>query len=93
MTAVDGALRGPNAWWVGFVCGMATFVDAAATTGVGIALVLFLAPPTGGPGLSGAEVGYLTAVLTAGVAAGSLLGGWGGGGVTGSAGAACSSSR
>ncbi len=78
MTAVDGALRGPNAWWVGFVCGMATSGDAAATTGVGIALVLFLAPPTGGPGLSGAEVGYLTAVLTAGVAAGSLLGGWAG---------------
>ena len=41
----------------------ATFVDAAATTGVGIALVLFLAPPSGGPGLSGPEVGYLTAQI------------------------------
>jgi inositol transporter-like SP family MFS transporter len=67
--------RGPNAWWVGFVGGMATFVDLAATVGVGIALVLFQSPGAGQPGLSGNEIGVLTAALTAGVASGSLLGG------------------
>jgi MFS transporter, SP family, inositol transporter len=65
----------PHAWWVGFVCGMATFVDMAATTGIGIALVLFQASAPGQPGLSGNEIGILTAALTAGVATGSLVGG------------------
>lgn len=66
---------GPNAWWVGFICGMATFVDLAATTGIGIALVLFQASAPGQSGLSGNEIGILTAALTAGVAIGSLIGG------------------
>lgn len=65
----------PNPWWVGFVCGMATFVDAAATTGIGVALVLFQAMTPGSPGLSVDQVGQLTGLLTAGVAIGSLVGG------------------
>lgn len=67
--------RHPHPWWVGFVCGLATFVDAAATVGIGIALVLFQSPADGGPGLSGNQVGVLTAALTLGVAVGSLAGG------------------
>ncbi|MFS0732295.1 MFS transporter [Microbacterium sp. 1P10UB] len=67
--------RTPHAWWVGFVCGMATFVDAAATTGVGIALVLFQSMAPGAPGLTIDQVGLLTGILTAGVAIGSLVGG------------------
>lgn len=65
----------PNPWWVGFVCGMATFVDAAATTGIGVALVLFQSFVPGTPGLTPDQVGLLTGVLTAGVAVGSLIGG------------------
>jgi len=76
---MDGSRRfgamSPNPWWVGFVCGMATFVDAAATTGIGIAFVLFQAPTPGAPGLTPDQIGMLTGVLTAGVAIGSLLGG------------------
>ncbi|WDG18331.1 MFS transporter [Microbacterium sp. Clip185] len=76
MSAIASAPgRTPHAWWVGFVCGMATFVDAAATTGISVALVLFQSTGPGTPGLSPDEVGLLTGVLTAGVAIGSLLGG------------------
>lgn len=39
--SLTSTARTPHPWWVAFVCGMATFVDAAATTGIGIALVLF----------------------------------------------------
>jgi MFS transporter, SP family, inositol transporter len=67
--------RRPHPWWVGFVCGLATFVDAAATTGIGIALVLFQAASPGAEGLTGNQVGFLTAALTLGVAVGSLAGG------------------
>lgn len=75
MTARTPSRTGPGAWWVGFVCGMATFVDAAATTGIGIALVLFQARGPGAAGLTPAQIGLLTGVLTAGVAVGSLAGG------------------
>lgn len=74
-SATTAPARRPNPWWVGFVSGMATFVDAAATTGVGIALVLFQAMDESSAGLTGNEIGMLTAILTMGVAIGSLLGG------------------
>ena len=65
------ARKHPNPWWVGFVCGMATFVDNAATTGVATAFVLY---QSGGK-LTGDQIGMLTAALTIGVAVGSFLGG------------------
>lgn len=65
----------PNAWWVGVVCGLATFVDTGITTGIPIALVLFQALKPDMPGLTPNDVGLLTGALTAGVAIGSLLGG------------------
>jgi MFS transporter, SP family, inositol transporter len=74
-TVAATSRRAPRPWWVGFVCGMATFVDGAATVGVGIALVLYQAASPGAAGLSGNEIGILTAALTLGVAIGSLLGG------------------
>lgn len=74
-TQTSPARRRPNPWWVGFVCGMATFVDGAATTGVGIALVLYQASSADQAGLTGNQIGVLTAALTLGVAAGSILGG------------------
>ncbi|RXW33246.1 MFS transporter [Propioniciclava flava] len=72
--SVVSTAKTPHPWWVAFVCGMATFVDAA-TTGIGIALVLFQSMEPGQPGLSANEVGFLTAALALGVAVGSLLGG------------------
>ncbi|MDQ4501569.1 MFS transporter [Sinomonas sp. ASV322] len=74
--STSGTVRpAPNAWWVGVVCGLATFVDTGITTGIPIALVLFQALKPDMPGLSPTEVGLLTGALTAGVAIGSLLGG------------------
>lgn len=73
--SMTSTARTPHPWWVAFVCGMATFVDAAATTGIGIALVLFQSMAPGQPGLTANEVGFLTAALALGVAVGSLLGG------------------
>jgi len=66
--------KAPNAWWVAIVCGMAAFVDAAATAGVGVALVLAQSH-NGSPGLTPNEIGLLTGLLTAGIAVGSLAGG------------------
>ena len=61
----------PNPWWVGFVSGMATFVDNAATIGVSTALVLYQSDGH----LNGNQIGTLTAALTIGVAVGSFFGG------------------
>lgn len=65
------ALKHPNPWWVGFVCGMATFVDNAATMGVSTAFVLYQS----GGRLTGNQIGMLTSSVTIGVALGSFLGG------------------
>lgn len=70
-TKIQQGRRHPNPWWVGFVCGMASFVDNAATVGVGTALVLYQS----GGNLNGNQIGMLTAALTIGVAVGSFLGG------------------
>ncbi|MGO4857898.1 MFS transporter [Arthrobacter sp. 2MCAF14] len=75
MSKSDKGRPAPNAWWVGIVCGLATFVDTGITTGIPIALVLFQALKPDMPGLTPNDVGLLTGALTAGVAIGSLVGG------------------
>ena len=65
----------PNEWWVAIICGMATFVDTGLTTGISTALVLFQASDVNPDGLTLIQIGSLTAVLTLGIAVGSLLGG------------------
>jgi len=39
-TTTAATRRAPNPWWVGLVCGMASYIDAAAIVGTGIALGL-----------------------------------------------------
>ena len=40
-TATTAVPKAPNPWWVGLVCGMASYIDAAAIVGTGIALVIY----------------------------------------------------
>ena len=61
----------PRPWWVGTVSGMASFIDAAAIVGFGIAIITFDAAL----GLSDLEVGIASGALTLGVAVGAILGG------------------
>lgn len=63
--------RTVNAWWVGTVAGMASFVDGAALNGVGLALVVLQQAI----GLTPEQIGLLTSALTFGVAIGALVGG------------------
>lgn len=61
----------PNVWWVGLVCGMASFIDAAAIIGFGITMVIFQSSLE----LNELEVGVASGALTFGVAVGALVGG------------------
>ncbi|MGO4298747.1 MFS transporter [Leifsonia sp. RAF41] len=63
--------RAVNPWWVGWVAGMASFVDGAALVGTGLALVIYQQTI----GLKPEEIGLLTSVLTFGVAVGAIIGG------------------
>lgn len=58
-------------WWVGLVCGMASYVDAAAIITFGIAVIIFQQTL----GLDAFQVGVASGALTLGVAVGALLGG------------------
>ncbi len=58
-------------WWIALICGMASYIDAAAMSSSGTALVLLKGPL----GLSPAEIGILTSSLTFSVAIGALFGG------------------
>lgn len=62
---------GPSPWWVAFVCGMASYIDAAAIVSSGTALVLYQHTI----GLSESQIGVLSAALTLSIAAGALTGG------------------
>lgn len=63
--------RQPNAWWVGVVCGMASYLDSAAIVGLSIVAAIYSAVYGFTPG----EVGIAMAALTFGVAVGALVGG------------------
>lgn len=63
--------RRPNAWWVGTIAGMASYIDAAAIVSSGIALVLY----QHSIGLTEGQIGILSALLTVGIATGAILGG------------------
>lgn len=65
------APRRPHPWWVGFVSGMASYIDAAAIISFGIALVIY----QHAIGLDGTQVGIASGALTFGIAIGALVGG------------------
>lgn len=61
----------PNPWWVGVVCGMASYIDAATIVATGIALVIYQHTI----GVTPEQIGVLSGVLTLGIAAGAVFGG------------------
>ncbi|WP_200847082.1 MFS transporter [Microbacterium sp. 18062] len=71
MASAAPAGRQPNAWWVGVVCGMASYIDAATIVATGIALVIYQYTI----GITPTEIGILSGVLTLGIAVGAIFGG------------------
>ncbi|GAA1489798.1 MFS transporter [Brachybacterium sacelli] len=61
----------PSPWWVAIVCGMASYIDAAAIVSSGTALVLYQQTL----GVTGGQIGILSAALTLSIAIGALTGG------------------
>lgn len=62
---------GQKPWWVAFVCGMASYIDAAAIVSSGTALVLYQQDGI----VSEGEIGILSGALTLCIALGALSGG------------------
>jgi len=60
-----------NPWWVAVIAGMASFLDAGAIVATGTALVLY----QDSLGLTGSQIGQLSALLTVMIAVGALVGG------------------
>lgn len=60
-----------QAWWITVVLGMASYLDAASIAGTGTALVLYQKAL----GLTGDDIGRLSAMLTLSIAIGALVGG------------------
>lgn len=71
MTATAATRPAPNPWWVGLVCGMASYIDSAAIVGTGIALVIYQQTV----GLDPGQIGWLSGALTFFVAIGAIVGG------------------
>ncbi len=72
MSAPAPVTRAPNPWWVALVCGLASFIDAAAIVSNGIALTIY----QHAIGISDLELGVLSAALTYCIAIGAVVGGW-----------------
>ena len=66
---LDG--RAPNAWLVGVVCGMASYIDAAAIFSNGIALVIY----QHSIGVTPDQIGVMSGALIFCIAFGALFGG------------------
>ncbi|MFD5215865.1 MFS transporter [Microbacterium sp. NPDC058345] len=58
-------------WWTAIVCGMASYIDAAALITWSVALVIYQEVL----GLTPVQIGILSGLLTTGIAVGSLVGG------------------
>lgn len=61
----------PRPWWVGIVCGMASYIDAAAITGFSSALVILAQAGL----VDDRGVGIAAGALTLGIAGGAFVGG------------------
>jgi inositol transporter-like SP family MFS transporter len=71
MHATQEAKRQVNPWWIAIVCGMASYIDAAAIVSSGTALVLY----QHSIGVTEGQIGVLSAMLTLAIAAGAVSGG------------------
>ncbi|GAB3681945.1 MFS transporter [Saccharopolyspora sp. ID03-671] len=71
MSSAGTPARRPNQWRVGTVSGMASYIDGAALAAYATAIVLYQQPL----GLTGTDIGVLSAILTLGVAIGAAVGG------------------
>jgi inositol transporter-like SP family MFS transporter len=60
-----------NPWWITIVCGMASFIDACAIIGSGIALVLY----QHSIGITPDQIGNLSSALIVCIAVGAIVGG------------------
>lgn len=65
------ARKDPNPWWVGFVSGMASYIDSCSIISSGLALVVYQTAL----GLTNVQFGFLSSALTFAIAVGALLGG------------------
>ncbi|WP_237932689.1 MFS transporter, partial [Buttiauxella sp. S19-1] len=66
-----GKLKVTNPWYVGVVSGMASYIDSAAIVSNGTALVIYQKAI----GITSADIGVLSGVLTLCIAIGAFLGG------------------
>ena len=71
MSVSATAERTPRVWWTATLAGMASYLDAAALTTVGLVIVLFKDPLR----LSTWAIGIISSLMTVFFAAGSLVGG------------------
>lgn len=71
MTAESSRTNTVNPWWLTIVCGMASYIDACAIIGSGIALVIY----QHSIGITPDQISDLSFVLIIGIAAGALVGG------------------
>lgn len=65
------ARTGPNPWYIATIAGMASYLDAATIVSSGNALVMYQGPL----GITGDQIGALSAALTVGIAIGAAVGG------------------
>lgn len=71
MTGNSSQAKAVNPWWTAIVCGMASYIDACAIIGSGIALVIY----QHSIGITENQIGNLSAALIACIAIGALFGG------------------
>ncbi|WP_461173414.1 MFS transporter [Arthrobacter sp. Z1-9] len=71
MSTLDQKAANRHGWRVAFASGLASYVDAGAIAGTGTALVIL----QGSLGLTPAQIGQLSALLTIMIAVGALVGG------------------
>ena len=71
MTTDSSQTKSVNPWWVTIVCGMASYIDACAIIGSGIALVNY----QHSIGTTPDQIGILSFVLVICIAAGAVVGG------------------
>jgi len=71
MPTVSSPTRTVNPWWIAIVCGMASYIDACAIIGSGIALVIY----QHSIGTTPEQISDLSSALIVCIAVGALLGG------------------